>query len=177
MRKLIVLCACLALSTMGATDCGDDPEPSPTPTPTPSPPPTPTPSPTPVPGPTTTPSPRTSPAPRPPAGYSLTQAQAYQWALAGKPVGGYTQNGEVQVAKTTITVTERRPTEKCDNEYDSYTGEYEYKCKTVYELEKVPKTVYITSGPRGQSNMQFDNIAGAFAYAAKYRITAWRIVH
>jgi hypothetical protein len=95
---------------------------------------------------------------------------------AGRVVGGYTGNGEVKVAKSTITMNERRPTQKCANEYDVGSGDYEYKCKTVYELEKVPKTVYFASGPRGQPTRQFDNIAGAFAYAAQDGVTAWRLV-
>ncbi len=176
MRKLVPL-LCLALLATGASDCGEDPnsDPGPAPSPAPAPAPAPARSPTPTPSPSPGTSPRLSPAPTP-SGYPLNGQQAYEAARAGRAVGGYTPNGEVQVARGTITVNERRPIQKCANEYDFYSQDYEYKCKTVYELEKVPKTVYFATGPRGQPTKQFDNIAGAFAYAAQDGVTAWRLV-
>src|SRR5438128_2446790 len=128
MRRLGAFSVSLAVaSAMTITSCDGDDDKSTTPTyRQPSPPVTtlphlPTPS-----APTSPTTPAPAPNPSSDSRYTLNQQQAYQSALAGRAVGGKTPSGEVQVAKTTITVNERRPTRKCGNEYDSYTGDYEY---------------------------------------------------
>ena len=175
MKRVLPLCLCLALATVGADDCGEE---DPTPTTTGAPPPTftvpPTTGTTPTPRPTPTPTPTPTPSTQAPAGYDLNQEQAYAVVEAGRAVAGYTAGGDVQIAKSRITVSERRPRQRC--QYDTYSGQDE--CETVYETELVPRYVYNTSGPPGKPGKQFSNIGDAFSYAAGNGASAyWKRVN
>ena len=108
--------------------------------------------------------------------YPLNHGQAYEWARAGRAVVGKSPKGEIQVAKSTLIVNEQNPVRKCGNKYDGYTGDYLDKCETVYEVERVPKTVFLTSGPPGRANGSYNNVAGAFRYATQMGAYAWGLV-
>ena len=96
----------------------------------------------------------------------------------GVAVAGAVPNGgEVVIRQAEETVYEDHHTTKqvCENEYDSLTGEYEYKCrlKPTTERRPVTKTYYQVSG---QLHSRQANVYGAFAQATGIGAHRWRTV-
>lgn len=93
-------------------------------------------------------------------------------AEAGRVVAGETPSGEVTIAKNRVMTSERQNVEKCGYEYDYYENDDVYRCRTEYELVRVPATVFLVAGAATGSH---SNVIGAFAQAAQLGVTGWRL--